>query len=45
MAKEQHNDVLHMIIMLLRSVNIKKTCKSTDILKKWEKKQNIFMAG
>lgn len=42
-AKKQHNDnVPHVIIMLLRSINIKKTCKSTDILKKWEKKKKHF---
>lgn len=41
--KGQHNDnVPHVIIM--RSLDIKKHA-STDIFKKWEKKQNIFMAG
>lgn len=41
-----HNhNVPHMIIMVLTSINIKKTCESIDFLKKWEKKQNIFMAG
>lgn len=45
-AKEEHSDNGgHITIMLLRSVKIKKTCKCTDILTKWEKKQNIFMAG
>lgn len=38
-------DGIYHVIMLLRSVKIKKTCKCTDILTKWEKKQNIFMAG